>query len=146
MNSKELTYGFYRDTKMIVTECPYRDSHKIGSVLCQSCENHKGINKHSQVVRCDFEYVQDGRITPEEKTRFKKIHDNSTEKLETPKNNKKEHWSKSSCEHLLKRFNEESIELNEAVAEGLSIEDIESEIKDCINFLLMLNDNLRGNK
>ena len=83
------------------------------------------------------------RITPSERKRFHKILDDSIDKMESPKNANKIHWSKLYIMGLQKMINVENAELELAVADNM---DIETENKDLINLNLMMIDNLRGNR
>lgn len=52
------------------------------------------------------------RITPEERERFHKILDDSIDKMNSPKNTGKDHWSELSREELRKMVNIENVLLN----------------------------------
>jgi len=96
-----------------------------------------------------------GRITEEERIRFHKILDESIDKMNSPKNSEKCHWSVLNTFVLQKMINTENAELDLAVTEW-SFESIsqnpeyknhiESENFDLVNLNLMMVDNLRGNK
>lgn len=90
------------------------------------------------------------RVTEEERARFHKIVDDSIDKMNSPKNSVKIHWSKHNIKHLQKMQMVESHELDLSVYESFNeeytISPIESECYDCINIPLMIIDNLRGNK
>lgn len=83
------------------------------------------------------------RITPEERKRFHKILDDSIDKMDSPKNAGKEHWSGMLNEELQKMINIENAELELAVYIG---KNIETENFDLINLNMMMVDNQRGNK
>ena len=84
------------------------------------------------------------RITEAERKRFHKILDDSIDKMNSPKNKDKQHWSLLSKWDLQKMINVENAELELAVYYVGG--DVETENKDLINFNLMMIDNLRGNK
>jgi hypothetical protein len=86
------------------------------------------------------------RVTPKERQRFHKILDDSIDKMNSPKNANKMHWSTQTIQHLQKLSNIESAELDCAVFMGYFGKDIESENFDLINLNMMMVDNLRGNK
>jgi len=82
------------------------------------------------------------RITPEERKRFHKILDDSIDKMNSPKNAGKGHWSLLSNEELQKMINIENAELDLAVCLNRYIE---TENFDLINYNMMMVDNMRGN-
>jgi len=82
------------------------------------------------------------RITPEERKRFHKILDDSIDKMNSPKNARKVHWSLLSNEELQKMINIENAELDLAVCLNRYIE---TENFDLINYNMMMVDNMRGN-
>jgi len=83
------------------------------------------------------------RVTDEERNRFHKILDDSIDKMDSPKNVEKCHWSSIFNFELQKMIAIESAELDLAV---LSNGDIETENFDLINLNIMMVDNLRNNK
>lgn len=83
------------------------------------------------------------RITDEERARFHKYLDAAIDKLNSPKNCQKPHWSTQSTKSLLVHFNEETKELNEAIDYEDPYEIID-ESNDVINIALMIIDNNRG--
>ena len=87
------------------------------------------------------------RVTEAERKRFHKIVDDSIDKLESPKNVDKEHWSKLSIPKLQKYINVENAELECAVFDHCHFRPIiECEGFDIINYSLFLIDNIRCNK
>lgn len=86
------------------------------------------------------------RITEAERIRFHKILDDSIDKLNSPKNTGKRHWSEIEIYELAALQNNECRELIGAVITQKGQNDIESECFDNINFPLFIIDNLRGNK
>jgi hypothetical protein len=85
------------------------------------------------------------RITGNEKRRFISYFLKSVKKLESPKNKNKDHWSTQSLVYLSKRLREEENEFREAFMRGHCKSDMIDELKDIINFALMLWDNLENN-
>jgi len=85
------------------------------------------------------------RITEAERKRFHKILDDSIDKLDSPKNSEKTHWSEIGIHELTAFQNGECIELIGAVTLQKPQKNIESECFDNINFPLFIIDNLRGN-
>ena len=90
------------------------------------------------------------RVTPEERERFHKILDDSIDKMNSPKNAEKDHWSKIHLEKLQKMISVEDKELELAcycILRGEAFtQDVESENFDLINLNIMMVDNLRGNE
>lgn len=90
------------------------------------------------------------RVTPEERARFHKILDESIDKMNSPKNAKKNHWSYLRIKTLQKMVNVENSELDLALESVINYYKekriIESENFDLINLNIMIIDNLRGNK
>ena len=82
------------------------------------------------------------RITSEERKRFHKILDDSIDKMNSPKNAGKVHWSLLNNEELQKMINIENAELDLAVCLNRYIE---TENFDLINYNMMMVDNMRGN-
>ena len=85
------------------------------------------------------------RITKEERSRFHKIVDDSINKMNSPKNADKEHWSLLSTNKLERMINVESSELSLAISD-FNTDSVETECFDIINCSLFIADNLRGNK
>ena len=85
------------------------------------------------------------RITAEERKRFHNYLDEAIDKLNSPKNIKKEHWSNLSTHTLFDLFKNENYELDDAI-DFESNENIIDECYDNINFPLFIIDNLRRNK
>lgn len=87
------------------------------------------------------------RITDAERKRFHKILDDSIDKLNSPKNENKIHWSKLSIPKLQKYINIENAELECAVFDHSHFRPIiECEGFDIINYTLFMIDNIRSNK
>ena len=97
------------------------------------------------------------RITDEERKRFHEYVDSALDKLDSPKNIKKNHWKHLSIKYLAKRLYQEYLELWDAIKIWFSSDpeapkhdelkkDVESECYDNINFLLFIIDNLRNEK
>ena len=89
------------------------------------------------------------RITEEERKKFHDILDTCLDKLETPKNAMKPHWSKETVQHHRDEIMVESHELNSAVNKtGLNNEDkiksIKSECKDLVNRSMFIIWNLEN--
>ena len=83
------------------------------------------------------------RITDSERERFHNYLDEAIDKLNSPKNANKMHWSTQTVQHLQKQINIENAELECAVDMCYLVRDIESESFDLINLNLMIIDNLR---
>lgn len=62
------------------------------------------------------------------------------------KNNHKQHWSECSTDYLLHRLRGEVMELEEAIFEGKSYEEIKDECTDVANFAMFIYDNLSYEK
>lgn len=91
------------------------------------------------------------RVSKEERARFHKILDDSIDKMNSPKNSKKCHWSTEAIGRLQKFVNTENAELEAGVylyhADPLhNGAVVETENFDLINLNMMMVDNLRGNK
>ena len=86
------------------------------------------------------------RITNEERVRFHKILDDSIDKMNSPKNSGKIHWSKVHNRDIQKMINIENAELDYACFSNARPEEIESENFDLINLNMMMADNLRENR
>ena len=87
------------------------------------------------------------RITEAERKRFHKIVDDSIDKLNSPKNSTKIHWSKMSIPKLQKSINVENAELECSMVDyPYYLGGIENEIFDIINYSLFMSDNLRSNR
>jgi len=82
---------------------------------------------------------EETRITEIERKELHELLDISLEKLNTPKNIKKVHWSKLSILQLQKMLMVESFELDLAVCNNYGIE---SECDDIINIALFIKHNL----
>jgi phosphoribosyl-ATP pyrophosphohydrolase len=80
------------------------------------------------------------RITHEERDRLMTFSYRAIDKLNTPKNQAKGHWSASGIDYLFSRLLEESQELKGAIKTGRP-DAIINECKDVINFALMIWDN-----
>ena len=81
------------------------------------------------------------RLTIREKIRFFRIFRGALKKLERKKNASKDHWRTANHKYLLTRLWEEYNELDEAVINEHSSEDIIDECYDIINFALFVADN-----
>ena len=87
------------------------------------------------------------RITEAERKRFHNYLDESIDKLNSPKNVNKEHWSGHGIEYLCQRQHDEYIELEKSIyLDPVTQKNIESECYDNMNFPLFIIDNVRGNK
>jgi NTP pyrophosphatase (non-canonical NTP hydrolase) len=115
--------------------------------ICSICENRKCCKSREPFTEVCLLDWKERRITPEEETRFHNILDDVIRKLNSSKNSRKPHWRHESLKYLIKRANEEMIELDEALNEFYPFrKEIESENFDVIAFMLFFVDNLRGNK
>ena len=81
------------------------------------------------------------RITDKERSRMHNYLDSCIDKMNSPKNSKKCHWSKEKIESLAKRVLIEAHELELAVMEE-DRESVYDECKDVINLAMMIIDNL----
>jgi hypothetical protein len=85
------------------------------------------------------------RITDDERTRLHSLLDECIDKLNTPKNAVKQHWSTQSLNNLFDHLKKEVSELEiEIFCETAG--SIKDECKDVVNIALMIFDNVRGNK
>ncbi len=82
----------------------------------------------------------DSRVTKEFRDKAHRLLDESLDKLNTPKNRMKEHWSSNSIEELRDLEIAELWELNHAINHDPT--KIKGELKDLINIALMIWDNL----
>lgn len=83
------------------------------------------------------------KITDEERARFHKYLDASIDKMNSPKNCKKPHWSDQSVSDLLYHLENEVCELFTAVRLGRPEHQI-YESNDVINLAMMIIDNNHG--
>lgn len=82
------------------------------------------------------------RLTDEERLEFYCLLDEALEKLDSPKNSKKVHWSKMSISVLQKLLKVECAELDVAV-NHLGVDDINTECDDIINFAMFIKHNIK---
>jgi NTP pyrophosphatase (non-canonical NTP hydrolase) len=85
------------------------------------------------------------RITDDERARFHALLDECIDKLNTPKNAAKQHWSTQFYDQLFEHLVKETIELHTEIL-FMDRHNIEDECKDVVNIALMIFDNVRGNK
>ena len=85
------------------------------------------------------------RVSLQEKERLSDIAGEAIEKLNSPKNSVKSHWSSHDLFYLQKRLQDEQWELDDAISR-MKVSEITDECYDNINFCLMIIDNLKGNK
>jgi len=85
------------------------------------------------------------QVTEEERKRFHIILDDSIDKMNNPKNEKKEHWQNLTIQKIQKMVNVENAELESAVYDWNLPAEVETESFDMINLNLMIIDNMRGN-